>query len=127
MPKLAVGVNISDEKAAVIKEVMTALGGNFTVAPKDCGADIIGFICGLRGYTAAEQRLDLNEELLIFSGLDSKDLNTAITQLRAKGCSIPLKAMVTQHNRDWTVSALAKELASEHKFMTEREKRDSNG
>ena len=126
-PKTAAGVNISEEKAAVISKVMSALGGSFQAADKDCGADSIGFICGIKGYAKNEQRLDVSEELLIFSGLTPNELNKAVNKLRDKGCSIPLKAMVTQHNREWTVSALAKELAAEHEYMTSRRKRDGNG
>ena len=90
LPKLAVGVNVAEDKAAVIT-------------------------------------VGIGEELLIFSGLENAQLNTAVSQLRRHGCIIPLKAMVTPHNKEWTVSALARELASEHEYMSNRGKRDGNG
>lgn len=127
LPKVAAGVNISEEKAAAVREVMAAVGGEFRNAGRDCGADSIGYICGHKGYLPSEQRLDVEAELLIFSGLEGKELNTVVTGLRDMGCSIPLKAMVTPHNIDWTISALAKELAAEHELMQNRRKSDSNG
>ncbi|MBQ8967889.1 DUF3783 domain-containing protein [Ruminococcus sp.] len=126
-PKVAAGVNLSEEKSAVVAEVMAALGGEYRAAGTDCGNDSVGSICGLRGYTENSERAEVSAELLIFSGLQGNELNKAVTMLREKGCSIPLKAMVTPHNKDWTVSALAEELAGEHEYMTSRGKRDSNG
>ena len=127
LPKVGAGVNIPQEKADVVAEVMAEVGGKFIAAPNDCGADTVGYVCGLSGYTENEARTEVTEKILIFSGLDNKDLNKAVTMLRSKGCEIPLKAMVTPHNRDWTVSALAGELAREHEYMTSRGKRDSDG
>lgn len=126
LPKVAVGVNISEEKAAVLTEVMSAVGGEFRRAEGDCGADTIGYFCGLKGYAASGERLDVKEELLIFSGLDSRELNKVVVALRDKGCSIPLKAVVTPQNKDWTVSALAVELMREHELMTARAKGEGN-
>ena len=127
LPKVAAGVNVNEDKAAVICEAIAGVGGEFRAVDKDCGADIIGYICGHNGCSRSEQRLDVEEELLIFSGLDGRELNTIVSYLRDAGCNIPLKAMVTQHNKDWTVSALAKELVSEHEFMQNRRKRDGDG
>ena len=127
LPKVAAGVNIPQEKADIVAEVMAEVGGKFIAAPNDCGADSVGYVCGFSGYTESEARTEVAEEILIFSGLDNKDLNKAVTLLRSKGCEIPLKAMVTPHNRDWTVSTLAGELAREHEYMTSRGKRDSDG
>lgn len=127
VPKLAVGVNVLPEKAAAVEEAMSDVGGKYTAAVNDCGADSVGYVCGLPGYTENESRTEVTEELLLFSGLDGRELNKAVTILRSKGCDIPLKAMVTPHNRDWTVSALAGELAREHEYMTSRGKRDGNG
>ena len=127
LPKVAAGVNIPQEKAEIIAEVMAAVGGKYTASANDCGADSVGYVCGLSGHTESTERTEVTEELLIFSGLDSKDLNKAVTMLRSKGCDIPLKAMVTPHNRDWTVSALAGELAREHEYMNSRGKRENDG
>ena len=125
--KCALGVNIPKEKADIVSGVMAAFNGSFKLAGSDCGGEKIGFVCGLSGYTESGAKADVSEELLIFSGLDGKELNKAVTMLREKGCDIPLKAIVTPHNRDWTVSALASELAKEHEYMTSRGKSDSNG
>lgn len=127
LPKVAAGVNIGKEKAAIVAEAMAEVGGEFRAAESDCGADIIGYICGHKGYSRSEQRLEIEEELLIFSGLEGKELNAVVSRLRELRCSIPLKATVTEHNIDWTVAALAKELVSEHEFMQNRGKRDGNG
>lgn len=127
MSKVAAGVNVSEEKATIISEVMAGIGGEYKNAGQDCGADLIGYICCHKGYARSEERVNVEEELLIFSGLDSKDLNVVIAGLRDRGCSIPLKAMVTPHNKDWTVAALSSELAKEHELMQNRGRRDENG
>ncbi|MBR1382901.1 MAG: DUF3783 domain-containing protein, partial [Ruminococcus sp.] len=36
--------------------------------------------------------------MLIFSGYDGSSLNYTVTTLRQRGCIIPLKAILTDHN-----------------------------
>lgn len=127
LPKLAAGINLGEEKEAVLMRITKALGIGWKSADDDCGSDTVGYICGIKGYEKSAESSSVSAEILILSGLDRSELNSLLEMLRAENVSIPLKAMLTPHNRDWSVSALADELAKEHEFMTKNGKRDGNG
>ena len=126
-PKLAVGINLPEDHSSSISKIMSAAGGKYISAEKDCALDTVGALCGYRGYSKSRKRVETDAEILIFSGLVGEELTNVLNALKSKGVNIPLKALVTPHNKDWTVSALAEELAAEHKYVTEHRKRDTNG
>lgn len=117
LPKRAVGINLSDEKAKDVVELIVRLGGQYMEAPDDCGEQKIGYLCGMPGYKFNEQKERVDSEMLIFSGLDAKALNAVVTRLRERGSIIPLKAIATDKNKDWTVKQLEEELNKEHEYM----------
>ncbi|MBR1382832.1 MAG: DUF3783 domain-containing protein, partial [Ruminococcus sp.] len=41
-----------------------------------------------------------------------------IDELKAKGVSVPLKAVVTLHSQEWTLKILLDELKQEHMTLT---------
>ena len=127
VPKVAVGVNLSDEKNAVMQMIAKSVSFEYRTAPSDCGSDTVGCLCGLKGYVKSDERSSLSEELLIFSGLDGKELNKVLELMRNNGASVPLKAMLTANNKDWTISALAQELAREHEYMNNRKQGETDG
>ncbi len=77
----------------------------------------VGFLCGIPGASAAAtlQYLDsaAYPAALILNGLDRKQLDGFLRQLREGGVTIPLKAMVTPTNQAWTLAALLEELVRE--------------
>lgn len=122
LPMRAVGINISQEKAKDVIELIVKLGGQYVEAPSDCGEQKVGCICGLHGYTFSEEKSEISSEILVFSGLDAKAINAVVTRLRERDCMIPLKAIATDKNKDWTVAQLEKELIKEHEYMKNMDK-----
>ncbi len=57
------------------------------------------------------------EEMLILSGLADADLDLLLRQLRENGLSVPLKAVTTESNLDWTALRLRTELLAEAWMM----------
>ena len=78
----------------------------------------LGALTGIQGfskekgiYTGSEFPL----EMIIFSGIDSKQVDTFLTDYKKTGApSVPLKAILTPHNIFWTAEALFQELWKEH-------------
>lgn len=122
LPMRAVGINISQEKAKDIVELVVKLGGQYVEAPSDCGEQRVGYICGLHGYMFNEEKAEVDSEILVFSGFDAKALNAVVTRLRERDCIIPLKALATDKNKDWTVRQLEEELIKEHEYMKSMDK-----
>ena len=50
----------------------------------------------------------------VFCGLSGPELDGLLAAIRAAGVQIPLKAVVTAHNRAWPFARLMEELTEEH-------------
>ena len=119
----AVGIGIDKDKEQTAREVCEALGAEYVSAPEYCGGAQIGSLAGLPGYPGAKTGELSEKEMLIFSGFSRELLEKAVDELRARGCVIPLKAVVTKHNAGWTVNELAGELAAEHEAMSQMQRK----
>ena len=62
------------------------------------------------------------EPLLALADFTEPQLDALLAALRQKSISIPLKAVLTQTNRRWTVGQLLEELRREHEAMTRQRK-----
>ena len=86
----------------------------------------IGALLKLPGFSN-EPRLpegectELSEQAMVLYGFSQERLNFLLTQSRKVGNPvIPLKAVVTPTNVDWTFRELYGEIAKEHEAMKER-------
>lgn len=61
-----------------------------------------------------------DDPVLLFCGFSAARLDLALNGLRREGISVPLKAVLTASNRDWTAFALHDELAREHAALHEK-------
>lgn len=78
---------------------------------------------GLEGFEACENKtLDfdvIEEEMLVMKDFSDRRLNELLMQMRKAGIPrIALKAVVTEHNVNWTFRALYKEIKEEHEQMS---------
>lgn len=77
-------------------------------------ADISGFKKEPKTYTGAE----LPSEMLVFSGLNSDDIDTFLAEFKKAGIApVNLKAVITMYNISWTPKSLYDELLKEHLSM----------
>lgn len=72
----------------------------------------------LQGRFKAGEKIP--ENLIIFHGISSKELDAALVSLRSAGIG-SLKAVSTPTNMGWTVAALYKELCRERKSVKTKE------
>ena len=61
-------------------------------------------------------------ELLKFIGFSSNEVGQFLQDMRKLGLRVDLKCMETEHNKDWSLKALHKELMEEHAFMKGEQK-----
>ena len=74
---------------------------------------------------AAEEELSTlpeEAELLKFIGFSSNEVGQFLQDMRKLGLRVDLKCMETEHNKDWSLKALHKELMEEHAFMKGEQK-----
>ena len=55
--------------------------------------------------------------MLVLDGFTEKRLEILLREMKAHGVSVPYKAIVTEHNIGWSLSALFAELVREHEAM----------
>lgn len=83
----------------------------------------VGYLVGLEGFEVCENKtLDfdvIEEEMLVMKDFSDRRLNELLMQMRKAGIPrIALKAVVTEHNVNWTFRALYKEIKEEHEQMS---------
>ena len=85
--------NLGGEKGRKIRMICMKLGlGIRTVEPEEFG-------------------------VLVFKGFSRSMLDTFLAELRKGGCTVSLKAVVTDANRDWDSYTLHAAVAAEHVIM----------
>ena len=68
-----------------------------------------------------EEITDFEEEMIVMLLADNQTLDKLLFQMRKEKVQIPLKAIVTVKNQNWTSTALYKEVKREHESMTKAE------
>lgn len=71
--------------------------------------------------TKNEEMTDFEEEMIVMLLADNQTLDKLLFQMRKEKVQIPLKAIVTVKNQNWTSTALYKEVKREHESMTKAE------
>lgn len=77
----------------------------------------IGVLAGIKGFkrNADAKAKAIPAEMLVFSGMDSSDVDQFLSEYQASGIApIACKAIVTPDNIFWTAEQLCQELLKEH-------------
>ena len=106
----------------LLKGVLVRMGVRIrNIAPEQTG-EKVGALAGLPGFEEQAGETEapvIPEKLLVLRGFSQRRLQELLGGLRkAKVPPIPLKAMVTEHNADWTLYELYQEIQKEHEMMT---------
>ncbi|MEE0954592.1 MAG: DUF3783 domain-containing protein [Eubacterium sp.] len=60
----------------------------------------------------------LGEPMIVMCGFSSVRMNLLLNAMRKYGAIVPLKAMLTPTNQNWTVAELFRQISEEHAAMT---------
>ena len=113
--------NIGGEKLRKIRTALIRLGlSGRTVSYSEYGHPI-GFLAGIEGFEPSGEYSgeDFTGEMLLMSGLSSRQFSALLDALRASRCTVTLKAVVTESNALWSSSELYRALRTEHDTMRE--------
>ncbi|MEG2596091.1 MAG: DUF3783 domain-containing protein [Ruthenibacterium sp.] len=115
---LALYYNLPPDSAANLCAVLEETG---IASRAICVADLarpVGTLAGVGGKAGSVFAGTPPEtELLLMANFDEPLLNRLLDALRAKNIVIGLKAVVTKHNRNWTILDLITELLREKAAM----------
>lgn len=113
-----------EEKIQALSQTAGEMGIQLVLLTGEDFAQKLGFLAGAAGYQKREGNGDCSpgQELMILS-LPQEKVNRFLSALDGKNVpKVPLKAVVTPHNRDWTLSRLVEEIGREHLLFEAYEK-----
>lgn len=113
--------NITDpEKRTAIRLTALRLGLAWRdIAPEAQGQTLEILLQG-DGAPASADGEAFSEELLVMEALSGEQFHGLLDTLRREGQNVRLKAVVTEHNRQWTAQRLYRELRAEAEAMERR-------
>lgn len=103
-----------------LKSLAMALGHQVKLVSSSNYGESLGYVAGIAGFKKANVKdtgEKLGSEMLIFCGLDSVAMDQLLAALRERKLRIPLKAVITPHNIQWSSRMLYEELKKEHESM----------
>lgn len=108
----------SSEQTAALKTILVRMGVRIKNADAASAGQTVGYLLGRKGFSASETAAEApSAPMLVLDGFTEKRLEILLREMKAHGVSVPYKAMVTEHNIGWTLSALFAELVREHEAM----------
>lgn len=104
------------DKETALRALCARLGIRFKVIAPDQAGQKLGALVGLPGFAAEEvPAASLADEVLILHRFADRKIDVFLAAMRKADIPrIALKAVVTEHNADWSLTALAAELQREH-------------
>ena len=122
---------------AMMKSVLVRMGVRIRNIGPEQVLEKVGYLAGMEGYEAAGGSAGADgadgertgagpgelpvipEEVMVLKQFSSQRLDMLLSGLRRAGVPrIALKAVLTEHNSDWTFYHLYQELKEEHETMT---------
>lgn len=87
------------------------------VAPEEFSQPV-GYLLRLDGFSPSDAPAEAFEaEMLLMHGLSSAQFSGFLEALRQGRTPVALKAVVTEHNVNWSSAVLCRELQKEHEAM----------
>ena len=120
--------NIQDpEKKTAIRLTALRLGLLCReISPERQGETLEALLTGETADTALTEGEAFTDELLLMHALSQTEFHELLDTLRREGQSIRLKAVVTEHNKKWTVRRLHRELCAEEEAMKRWKQQTTN-
>lgn len=118
---------------AMMKSVMVRMGVRIRNIGPEQVLETVGYLAGMDGFLASVDMLSdaasdgvsdgglpvIPEEVMVLKQFSSQRLDQLLMNLRKAGVpKIALKAVLTEHNSNWTFYHLYQELKEEHEIMT---------
>lgn len=104
--------NLTPRKRSALQIIALRCGCRVKpVPPEQTGATLSELLAGENAvWPSPESAVG---EMLVMADLSERQMDLVLTQLRRNKVEIPLKAVLTPTNADWTAAALYKELCRE--------------
>lgn len=109
--------HIPQEKSRIIKAIALQHGFRIRVVkPEETGLSV-GALAELPGAAPVGKGSagPIEDEMLVLCNVPAEAFHSFLAQLRGKTAPVTLKAVVTEHNKGWTLTRLYENLLEEHR------------
>ena len=96
-----------------LKKIAEKLNIKLVAADDDDAETPLGFFAGFEGFSKSEKKGEAENGCIIFTGLSGKQIDSVLVELRKAEIVIPLKAVLTPSNQNWSIKKLTAELEKE--------------
>ena len=109
--------NIPEKKAGTIRAIALRHGFRTRVVrPEEFGYSV-GALAGLPETQVQGDGAAFTDEMLVLCFVEGKAFHSFLAQLRDKKVPVTLKAVLTEHNAQWTSSKLHESLVQEYEML----------
>ncbi len=111
--------NVSSNKVNILRPVVSMMGIGIKLIKEEhlnCKAGALAYPDMFESVCASEDTMPLNdfsEEFMLLCGMDKTMLDKILNFMNKKKISVSLKAMLTETNKDWSVTKLISEIKAE--------------
>lgn len=120
---------VSDDKINALRAVVSMIGTRLLIVGDDMLGKPVGSIVCPDLFPVEESNFTEhsvpahNEEFMLLCGFDTKMLDKLLNFMKKKRIGISLKAMLTETNKNWTLSRLITEITAERNMMCKQRPR----
>lgn len=121
------------KEAVKLKGVLIQMGVRIRNVTQEQAYEKVGFLAGLDGFeegqnTQGDGAQEMKQELLIMKNFTGQRMDELFLRMRKAGVGrIHYKAVLTEHNVNWTLLDLYREIKKEHEAMQAGQAGESNG
>lgn len=114
--------NLEKRKSIEIKNLCRKMNIEYSDVEKSDYGYKLGYLLGISDDISKSESGDFNEEMLLLVDFNNAILDLFLSLLRKKKCTVALKAVLTDTNRNFTSYELFSEISREHEAMKKGEK-----
>lgn len=121
------------KSAAKLKGVLIQMGVRIRNVSREQAHEKVGFLAGLDGFeeeqaVQGDSGQEMEQELLIMKNFTGPRMDELFLRMRKAGVGrINYKAVLTEHNVNWTLLDLYREIKREHEAMQAGQAGERNG
>ncbi len=121
MLKKILAYNFTAERLQMLKMVALLCKAQVKAVAREDMLQPVGYLAGVKGIEPVTEKYagdEATEEMIFLCGFDRPALDKLLVAIKkSKLERIELKAMLTQHNANWSGVELLQEIAEEHEYM----------
>ena len=114
---LLLGLDTDSEKGQALREILAEMDVEAVPISPAWKKEKVGDLAEGCFPDWPEEAEAAEKEFLLMSGLTDGQLDRFLKEMGKKNVRVAYKAVLTEHNRNWTLEALLKEIAQEHRYF----------